>query len=206
MANLLSVQGNFQRHIRLQTPLEVAYTYFTDFNYVLPRLPEIERVLRYRDGRYRMIFAADDGRGHEMGIVFDIRHELLENRHIKMVSVPVSQHELSGGDSLSRSTGPLFPGMFSGEVVFNENNIGVEVVYRVNLLVEIEVPRFLNFMPRPVLQKLADSLMQLKLHTVGDGLANRLTTDFGEWHSQREVDGRAAHGIKIMQMAVPELN
>lgn len=184
MANQMSVQGNFQRFIRLETDLETAYTYFTDFKHVLPRLPEVERVMHYKDGRYRMIFGADDGRGHEMGVVFDIRHELDELRQIRMVSVPVSQQDI--GDKFSNKGGPLFAGMFSGEVVFTPGFNQVEVSYRVNLLVEIEVPRFLSFMPRNVLQKLGDSLMQFKLHSVGDGFAERLTGDFGDWCTQNQ--------------------
>ncbi len=187
MANQMVVQGNFQRFIRLQTPLPVAYTYFTDFNHVLPRLPEIERVMRFRDGRYRMIFGADDGRGHQMSIVFDIRHELVENQHIKIVSLPVSRQDLSE-DSNMHGVGPLFGGMFNGEVVFTQRADRIDIGYSVNLVVEVEVPRFLSFIPRPVLQKLGESLMQLKLHNIGDGFAERLTNDFEEWcltHSER---------------------
>ncbi|HEX2916073.1 MAG TPA: DUF1997 domain-containing protein [Chloroflexia bacterium] len=182
MLNLIGVQGNFQRLIKLETELETAYAYLTDFNHVLPRLPEVDRVLRYRDGRYRMIFSADDGRGHEMGVVFDIRHELVEHQHIKMISIPVSRQELSG-DRMHKSKGPLFPGLFSGEVIFTERTDYIEITYRVDLLIEIEVPRFLNFMPHNVLQKLGDSLMQFKLHSIGDGFADKLASDFEGWQN-----------------------
>ncbi len=206
MANSLVVQGKFQRLIRLNTPLEVAFTYFTDFGYVLPRLPEIERVMRFKDGRYRMLFMADDGRGHEMGIVFDIRHEVKENSHIKMVALPVSRQDLSG-DGLSKGPGPLFPGLFSGEVIFTENGDQIEVAYIVNLVVEIEVPRFLSFMPRPVLHKLGDSLMQLKLHSIGNGFADNLLADFSTWFNRHQQDLAVASPVTAVSvMAAPLSN
>ncbi len=204
MSNQMAVQGTFQRFMRLQTPLETAFAYFTDFNHILPRLPEIDRVMRYRDGHYRMIFMADDGRGHEMGIVFDIRHELVENRHIKMISLPVSLQELSG-DKLSKGNSPLFPGHFNGEVIFSERANQIEIVYRVDLLIEIEVPRFLNFVPKPLMQKMGDSLMQLKLHNVGDGFADRLIGDFGEWHTRNAPHLHAGRTIHETRGRVPGL-
>ncbi len=201
--NTMSVQGKFQRFIRLQTPLETAFAYFTDFAYVLPRLPEIGRVLRYRDGRYRLIFMSDDGRGHEMGIVFDIRHEIVENRHVKMIAIPVNQHELTG-DRASQGTAPLFPGLLNGEVILTERHGQIEVVYRLDLFIEIEVPRFLSFIPKPMLQKIGESLMQFKLHAVGDGFAERLTEDFVEWNKRHVV--RANEPIVVRRGLTPELN
>lgn len=180
MMQMLAVRGQFERVIRLNTPVEHAYSYFTDFSYVLPRLPEIDRIIRYRDGRYRMIFSADDGRGHEMSIVFDIRHELEPNRSIKMRSVPLTLERLHS-DKLISSNNPLFPGIFEGETLFVEQASHTEVIYRVNLFIEIEVPRFLQFMPKNVLQGIGDTLMRLKLHQVADGFANRVTADFGNW-------------------------
>lgn len=181
-AQCMAVQGEFERIIRLETEVETALAYFTDFNYVLPRLPEIERVLRYSDGRYRMVFTADDGRGHEMGVVFDIRHEIIENRQIKIHSIPLTENDLRNDSRMAQHhKGPLFPGRFSGETIFHQRGSQIEVLYRVQLHIEIEVPRFLNFMPKKVLQQLGDTLMKVKLHKVGDGLAERMAGDFGEW-------------------------
>ncbi len=181
MVHYVAVQGDFERSIRLEEDLEVVYSYFTDFNFILPRLPEIERVLRYADNRYRMIFGADDGRGHELGIVFDIRHEMLENRHIKMVSLPVAQHDIQQDPRLQNSKGPLFPGKFSGETLFHQQPNHIEVIYRVRLEIEIEVPHFLNFLPKKMLQQIGDTMMKVKLSSVGDGMARRMSMDFQEW-------------------------
>jgi hypothetical protein len=197
----MSVQGNFQRHMHLATHLEMAYAYFTDYNHILPRLPEVDRVMRYRDGRYRMIFMADDGRGHDMGVVFDIKHEVVENRMVKMVSIPVSPHELAG-DRLAKGQAPLFPGLMNGEVLLNDRVGHVEVSYRLNLLIQIEVPGFLYFIPKPVLQKIGDGLMQYKLHSVGDGFAERLVDDFGDWHNRNAV--RVAAGQTVTRPATGE--
>ncbi len=188
-AQMVAVQGNFERFIRLDTEIDTAYSYFTDFNYVLPRLPEIERVLRYSDGRYRMIFSADDGRGHAMGIVFDIRHEMDANQHIKMLSVPVSEFDLKNDPRLvaSKAKGPLFPGSFSGETLFHDRGRHIEVVYRAQINIEIEVPRFLQFMPRKVLQQLGETLMKVKLNKVSEGMAGRMEEDFGEWQEQNSI-------------------
>ena len=205
MLNNLVVQGNFERLIRLKAPLEVAYTYFTDFGHILPRLPEIERVLRYKDGRYRMLFMADDGRGHEMGIVFDIRHELIENSHIRMISLPVSRQDLSG-DQLSKGVGPMFPGMFSGEVIFTPKDDQIEIAYLVNIVVEVEVPRFLSFMPKTVLQKLGDSLMQLKLHNIGVGFADKLVDDFDEWCEAKTLSPQTFSRVSMVGAAATNLN
>ncbi|MEI6046366.1 MAG: DUF1997 domain-containing protein [Chloroflexota bacterium] len=194
-AQCVAVQGDFERCIRLETELETAYAYFSDFSYVLPRLPEIDRVLHYSDGRYRMIFGADDGRGHDMGIVFDIRHEFLTDRHIKIHSVPLSTQDLHNDPRLANSKGPLFPGRFSGETLFHKRGNHIEVVYRAELHIEIEIPRFLSFMPRRVVQQLGDGLMNLKLHKVGNGLAERMASDFTEWHSLKQK-----HTIKTLAM------
>jgi len=193
MTQIMAVRGEFERIIKLGTSLEHAYNYFSDFSYVLPRLPEVDRIIRYRDGRYRMIFLADDGRGHAMGIVFDINHELAPSRHIKMISVPLSLEQLRS-DKLMNAHSPLFPGEFQGEVLFQDKTSHVEVVYRAKLHIEIEVPRFLAFMPKNVLQGIGDALMRLKLHQVADGFANRVVADFGEWYTpyqekrQRETE------------------
>lgn len=208
MSEMLAVQGQFERIIRLETSLEHAYAYFTDFGYVLPRLPEISRILRYRDGRYRMIFMADDGRGHEMGIVFDIQHELEPGRHIKMVAVPLALEQLRK-DQLNGSNSPLFPGLFNGEVLFAQHPGAIEVVYRVKLNIEIEVPRFLALMPKNVLQRIGDGLMRMKLHQVADGFANRVTVDFKEWVAPRLREavavGKAQGEVQLQSQAKIEV-
>jgi hypothetical protein len=180
MTNIMSVQGNFQRFIRLHTHQDLAFAYFTDFNHILPRLPEVDRVLRYKDGRYRMIFMADDGRGHEMGVVFDIRHETIHNRVVKMISVPIDPQDLNKKTAAGEP--PLFPGKMSGEVVLRQQVGHVEVIYQLELLIEIDVPGFLSFIPKPVLQKIGDSLMKYKMHAIGDGYADRMVEEYQDWH------------------------
>lgn len=196
MAQYVAVQGDFERVILLQSTIETAFDYFTDFNFVLPRLPEIDRVMRYADGRYRMVFGADDGRGHEMGIVFDIRHELTDNRHIKIVSLPLSEEELHKDPRMNQNNGPLFPGRFSGETLFRERGQQIEVIYRARLAIEIEVPRFLSFMPRRVLQQIGDTMMNVKLHNVADGLAERLGSEFSDWCEANQVRLPVAAGAR----------
>jgi hypothetical protein len=206
-AQVMAVQGDFERLIRLNTDLDSASAYFRDLNYLLPRLPEIERVLRYSDGRYRMIFSADDGRGHEMGVVFDIRHEVIENRHIKIHSIPISESDLRNDSRLAHSKGPLFPGRFSGETLLHIRENHIEIIYRVNLHIEIEVPKFLSFMPRKMLQQIGDTLMKVKMHRVGDGLAERLIEDFDEWLEINSVEsGRVKMVEPRHQRATSELN
>jgi len=202
MTQYVAVQGDFERLIRLESGIETVYSYFTDFNYILTRLPEIDRVLRYSDGRYRMVFMADDGRGHEMGIVFDIRHELNENRHIRMVSLPLTEQDLRDDPrmSSSHSHGPLFPGRFAGETIFYDRGTHSEVVYRAQLNIEIEVPRFLSFMPRKVLQQIGDTLMKLKLHTVGDGLAQNMVEEFEGWRELNQEKLLVQSGSKSQKV------
>ncbi len=184
MSELMGVKGHFHRVIKLDTSVEAACAYFMDFNHVLPRLPEVDRVLRYKDGRYRMIFMSDDGRGHEMGVVFDIRQEVLENRHVRMLPIPISRQELAGSPLATNA--PLFPGTFNGETTFIQRDNHCEVVYKAALQIEIEVPRFLNFIPRNMLQKMGDGMMNFKLTAVGEGLGRNTPTDFKQWYKTNE--------------------
>jgi hypothetical protein len=203
MSDKVGVTGQFQKTLRLEAPLELVYGYFTDFNFVLPRLPEIDRVLRYKDGRYRMIFAADDGRGHEMGVVFDVRHEMEACKHVKTIPVPVRKEDLKS-DPMSNS-GPLFPGTFAGETILLEKGNHVEVLYKATLHIDVEVPRFLSFLPTNMLHKMGDSLMNFKLNSVGEGLTRTMHGDFKLWceknaHSavrEREKVGAAVRGKEL---------
>jgi Protein of unknown function (DUF1997) len=186
MSNVISVQGQFHKDILLKTEIEHAYSYFTDFNFVLPRLPEIGRILRYRDGRYRMIFSADDGRGHDMGIVFDIRHELVENKHVKVVPLPLTHAQIRNDKTLGK--GPFFPGLFSSDTILHLRRDHIEVNYKLQLQIEVEVPNFLRFMPLGMLQKIGETLMHMKLGSVADGFIQRLPEDFNEWYSLRQTE------------------
>ncbi|MEI7557037.1 DUF1997 domain-containing protein [Candidatus Chlorohelix sp.] len=179
MGDLVGVSGDFRRIIRLDAPVEVVYNYFTDFSYVLPRLPEVNRVLHFKDGRYRMIFSADDGRGHDMGVVFDVRHEVVENHIVKMVPVPINPHELK--KSMGPNVGVMFPGSFGGEATLKQHSNHCEIIYKVNLKIDIEVPQFLSFLPMPMLRKMGDGLMSLKLNKVGEGMSQNVPSDFKHW-------------------------
>jgi hypothetical protein len=99
----------------------------------------------------------------------------------------------------SKEKGPLFPGRFKGETLFHTRGKHIEVIYRAQLHIEIEVPRFLSFMPKKVVQQLGDGLMNLKLHKVGNGLAERMADDFIEWSNQK-------HTIKTLAIPKNVLN
>jgi hypothetical protein len=196
MSNIIAVQGNFHRNILLNTEIEHAYSYFTDFNFVLPRLPEVGRILRFKDGRYRMIFTADDGRGHDMGIVFDIRHELIENKHVKVVPIPLSHDQIKHDKSLGK--GPFFPGLFSSDTILHLRRDHIEVNYKLQMQIEVEVPNFLRFMPLGVLQKIGETLMHMKLNTVAAGFVQRLPEDFNEWYSLKQAETESLAKITVV--------
>jgi Protein of unknown function (DUF1997) len=183
MTNYLAVRGSFQRMMRLQTASEGAFAYMTDLRHVLPRLPDIERVQRFKDDRYRLFFATDDGRGHTMSIVFDTRYEFTPCQQMRIIALPIAQQELA--DENVGGGRPAFGGLFEGEIIFNERAALTEITYRLDILVEIEVPRFLNFIPHGALQRIGDGLMQLKARNIGDGFTHRLTNDYPNWAERR---------------------
>ena len=126
-----------------------------------------------------MIFMTDDGRGHEMGVVFDVRHEAEENHRVKMLPIPLTFEELKNDNHIG--DGAFFTGTFTGEATFHDKKHYCEIVYRVTLNIEVEVPRFLNFIPQTMLQKMGEGLMGMKLNAVGEGMSRNVPQDFDEW-------------------------
>ena len=188
----LTIRGEFERLIPLHTDVAAAYSYFTDFGRVLARLPELERLVRYKDGRYRLVFDADDGRGHAMTCLFDIRHELIENESIRILPVPINPAEV---EAMNRTNNPgfapgkhdpngkyVFSGLFAGETRFHHNarTNTAEITYNAGITLELEVPAFLAFLPQPVLHRVGDGLMTLKLKRVTEGFARNVQRDFQE--------------------------
>lgn len=185
MTNTLRLAGQLEQLIRLETPLENAYAYFSDFGNIVGLFPGIERIMHFRDDRYRLIFAADDERGHEAGIVFDVRCEQELNQVIKVLPVPTSAANLDQIELKHKKLELFFPGQFSSELYFERCGRETKISYRVELLIEFEIPKFLKFIPKKALQNMGDSLMQKKMRSTTSRLAENINQDFWQWFRLR---------------------
>ena len=77
MSHIMEVEGVFSRLFKIEAPIESVYAFITDMDYILPRMPEVERVELLTDGRYRMFYSAEVASGHKMDVVFYIKLSLI---------------------------------------------------------------------------------------------------------------------------------
>ncbi|MEI7553915.1 DUF1997 domain-containing protein [Candidatus Chlorohelix sp.] len=195
MTFIMGVDGVFSKIFKIEAPIEVVYAFLCDFDYTLPRMPQVEQVLQLSEDKYRMFYSADVVAGYKMHVLFDIRPEKLDGNVLKFLPVSVSSEEMKKIRSTHSES--LFTGKFTGYAKFVQNGKRCDIHYKAQIRLEVEVPQFLRYLPTNALSKLGSKVMSYKMNSVGDEMALALPREFPKWRMQNQskLDGIIKAGL-----------
>jgi carbon monoxide dehydrogenase subunit G len=181
----MEVDGVFHKIFRIEAPIEAVIAFVSDYKYTLPRMPQVERVLKYPNDRYRMFYSADVVSGFKMYILFDITPDMPAENKLNFVPIPISKEDLIN----ARTSGypSLHSGKFSAKASFAEVGNYTEIDYRAEITLQVEVPNFLRVLPLKALFKMGSGILSHKMDSIGDDMAESLPHEYEKW-SIKNVD------------------
>lgn len=183
--NRLVFQSQFERKIILAGHPADAFDYFSDPKNFIGLFPGVERVMHFKDGRYRMVVAAEKQYGIEAGLLLDIRFEFEGKDIVKVVPLEVSS-EVAAELKPAHMT-MLVPGLFGSDFHFVQHGSQTEVSHQLKLVIDFEMPGILKMIPKKMLENTGQSIMQKKMQQISENFANNLVADFEEWSKRREA-------------------
>jgi hypothetical protein len=166
----IEVGGRIGHLFQFPVTRQVAYDYFADIGAIFTMLPDVQEVLEFGNGRYRIIVGAADGHGHSMTALFDI--EAIGEPGAAIYVQPFAGAPAWKGRGLS------FRGDLWAEALFSDRSPGANVQYSVEMLLNIPLPPVFQLMPRAILQTISDTAVALKMRQMISGFVRDVTTDF----------------------------
>ncbi|MFV9503166.1 MAG: DUF1997 domain-containing protein [Oscillochloridaceae bacterium umkhey_bin13] len=170
----IDLGGEAMHVFRFAGPADLAYSYFCDVPAVFRLLPDALDCFAYGIDRYRLIVGANDGHGHGMAAVFDLKAHHEPGHAIRLVP--------SDDGPPFNIAGIAFAGSLAAEAVFIPQRNGATCVeYTVEIDLSIPIPAVLNLMPTPFLQNLGERAMEFKMTQMIGGFTRGVTADFHAW-------------------------
>lgn len=170
---MLTMTHALTRSMRLPADPDSCRAVLQEFMRHVERLSDVASVEAYPGGVYRVILNKMGGTigawSYGVHIAYDLQLELLPDR-MTAVSLPRDPHDSWIGDGILLSD-------YRSETRWAPAEAGVELHHAMDLKVDLPLPGFLAFAPRPLMQALADGLMRQKATGMIDEMLELLSKE-----------------------------
>lgn len=161
---MLTMTHALTRSTRVPTDPDTCRAVLQEFMRHVERLSDVASVEAYPDAIYRVILNKMGGSigalSYGVHIAYDLRLELQGDR-MTAVSLPRDPRDSWIGDGILLAD-------YRSETYWVPADTGLELHHAMDLRVDLPLPGFLAFAPRPLMQSLADGLMRQKATSMID--------------------------------------
>jgi hypothetical protein len=182
---MIKINGCTQRSFVFPAELPMAYAYYTDLNRILTLLPHISIMRVYAYDRFRVLYNTLELGAYHIHILCDLqaRLDVGEARVLRILPLrgmpPVRPQA-----GLTSSTAH---GIFSNESVFYEEPGGqTRIDYSLQLRARLPTPLGLRLVPDTVVNNIAESIMDMRVHEIVEGFIENSIQAFPDWLAAME--------------------
>jgi hypothetical protein len=176
---MIKIVGSARRTFIFPADLPTAYAYYSDVSRVLTYLPYISLVRAYAYDRFRMLYSTTELGIYHVRIFCDLRTTLNGGGgHVIRISplngvAPVKSE--AGINSITA------PGYYSSVSVFHDAGDKTRIDYSITLQAKLPTPLGLRFMPGTVVDGIATSITESRIHEIASGFIERSIDAFPYW-------------------------
>lgn len=167
---MITISGSVHRSFTFPSPLDAAFDFYADIRRTLGMLPHIAIVKAYQPDQYRVMYSTTELGIYRVRLFCDIQVELERQErvlHIRPIpEMPPAPSEVG----IYSLTGQ---GFFTSQSIFRANGKSTQVEYQFRLSADLPVPFGIRFMPEPVLNGIANSIVQWRIDEIVDGFIQR---------------------------------
>jgi hypothetical protein len=174
---MIKVTGSSSRSFIFPAELPLAYAYYADVSRLLTYLPHISMVRAYAADRFRLLYTSTELGAYHIQIFADVQTTLEAGWLIRV-------HPLSGPvpvDSQAGIHASTTQGSFASRSVFKDEGERTRIEYSLQLQAELPTPLGLRLMPGSMVNRIARSITQARIHEIVKGFIERSASAFPHW-------------------------
>ncbi len=177
---MIHISGSARRAFTFPAPLPVAYAYYADVSRLLNYLPHISLVRAFGPDRFRLLYHSLELGAYRIRIYADVQTTLEKGWVLRV-------HPLEGITPVSPKAGlhsATTHGYFSSRSVFYDAGEETRIEYSLQLEGKLPVPLGLRFMPKSMVNHIAQSITNMRIREVCEGFIERSIEAFPHWMAE----------------------
>lgn len=176
---MIEIKAAARREFLFPAALPLAIEFFSDFRRVTDFLPHISLVQETADSQqYRVLYSTVELATYQVHIFADVKTELDEPQKILYVRPATDFKPVQSKATLRSLTAS---GNYSSRSVFREAGDHCDVLFEMELSATLPQPLGLRFMPGAVLNRIADSITNLRMDEIIEGFIIRSINAYEAW-------------------------
>lgn len=186
---MIKIAGSAQRSFIFPAELPMAYAYYSDLGRILNYLPHICLVQTYTYDRFRVLYNTLELGAYHIRIFCDLQAVMGGDKE-QVLRI----HPLQGVKPIKPESGlntTTTQGVFSMESVFGDKGAQTQIDYNLQLEAKLPTPLGLRLVPGGVVDSIAESIMEMRIHEIAEGFVDRSIEAFPHWLAELEKPKRS---------------
>lgn len=167
---MIRIGGSVRRSFYFPANLSTAFSYYRDMGRIVHFLPHISLVNKYSDHEFRMLFSTTELHVYQVRLFCDFQVKASDESFILHVEPSHNYQPISKEAGMYRLTGT---GFYSSESIFIAEGDKTRIDYSLKLTGDLPVPMGIRFMPRSVLDGIANSITRWRIDEIAEGFIRR---------------------------------
>lgn len=184
---MIKIDGFAQRSFIFPADLPLAYAYYTDLSRMLTYLPHISLMRTFAYDKFRVLYNTLELGAYHIRIYCDlvatldgVRKHVLRIGPLK--GIPPVRPEAGLNSATTQ-------GHFTMESIFYDEGTQTRIEYTLRLRARLPTPLGLRMLPGGVVNSIAESIMNMRIHEISDGFVERSLEAFPHWLAEMEQPG-----------------
>lgn len=181
---MIKIDSTVQLSFIFPAERSLAYEYYSDMHRVVAHLEHIDLVDSGSDHHYRMFYSTVELGTYHIRVYLDVRMDLSGRDEVLRI-IPIKREpRIETRVSLKATT---TRGYYSSEARFYDLGEETRVEYMFKLRARPPRPKAMRFMPRRMVDKIAQNITDHRVKEIAQGFIDRSIDAFPLWLAERAV-------------------
>lgn len=164
---MIEISGSTQFSFVFPADRQTAYEFYSDVNRIISFLPLIQLVSASDHNQYRILFSSVELGAYSIHIFCDVRMELVPGQHLWRLLAADQLPPITSKASLNSTTAR---GQYRSVCQFKDMGANeTEIDYQLELYAKLLRPKGLRFMPKGVVNKIANNIALKRTQEIAEG-------------------------------------
>ena len=172
---MIRIGGAVQRSFYFPADLPTAFDYYRDLSRIFQFLPHISLVKKYSDTEFCLLYCTTELHVYRVRLFCDLIVDASEDSFILQIH-PADHHKPVSKESGVYSLTGL--GYYSSQSIFIDEGNKTKIDYTLELFGDLPTPMAVRFMPKSVLDNIANSITRWRIDEIAEGFIHRSVDAF----------------------------
>lgn len=163
----------------LPTDIGTAFRFYEDMQRIVNFLPRIEFIKAFDDKHLRMCYTSKELNAYQIRIYCDVFTKLDPQNYT--IHVDPKPHKLPVKPSASFNAASTYGSYSSQSYFYPEGATETRLEYYLTLAAELPKPWALKMMPDTIMNSIAGSITNYRIHEIANGFIEKSLTELPKW-------------------------